>query len=357
MKWCASWFENVVDYKQSVQSVEVSEMDPQTGAVKAFRVTSVDPLSGQEVTLKAKHVVIATGGKPSMPSCLPIDHPRIIHSSQYGTSLSKMYPSGHQPRSVAVIGAGQSAAEIFNNIPTRFPGAKARLLIRGAALRPSDDSPFVNEIFDPNRVDDVYSQHPEIRAQEIARDKSTNYSVVRLELLEHIYDTMYSYRIQYDSEDQWPQRILAHRTVIAVNDCQVDGQPALQLLVQDNSGHYCQQKSSETEMLTADLVVVASGYQRDAHEDLLRPLRRLMPDGDVESKRWTVRRDYGVDFADGAIQPDAGVWLQGCNEQTHGLSDSLLSILANRGGEMVASIFGRLEQRAMSGSTSTADRR
>lgn len=356
MKWCAGWFEDVVDYNHSVQSVDVSETDPTNGAIAVFEVTSLNPASGQKVTLKAKHVVIATGGKPNIPSSLPVNHPRIIHSSQYATSLADMYPPGHQPRSVAIIGAGQSAAEVFNNIPTRFPGAKARLLIRGAALRPSDDSPFVNEIFDPNRVDDVFSQNPETRAQEIARDKPTNYSVVRLELLEHIYDTMYSYRIQYGNEEDWPQRILHHRVVTEVSDCEVDGQPALRLHVKNSSSRFCAQKSSETESLTVDLVVVASGYHRDAHEVLLRPLRHLLPGGDAKSKRWDVRRDYGVEFADGALQPDAGVWLQGCNESTHGLSDSLLSILAHRGGEMVTSIFGRPEQSATAGSTSTAER-
>jgi hypothetical protein len=38
-----------------------------------------------------------------------------------------------------------------------------------------------------------------------------------------------------------------------------------------------------------------------------------------------VQRDYRVNFADKAIGADAGVWLQGCNEQTHGVSFPLLS--------------------------------
>ncbi|KAK5137562.1 hypothetical protein LTR08_008542 [Meristemomyces frigidus] len=339
MKWCAGWFAEVVDYSRLVQSVDVSEVDSETGAVKTFRVTSLDRESGREVTLKARHVVIATGGRPNLPKTLSYDHPRIIHSSQYATSVSKLFPTGQQPRSVAVVGAGQSAAEVFNNISSRFPDAKSRLLIRGAALRPSDDSPFVNEVFDPSRVDGVYLQDPDIRKQEIARDKATNYSVVRLELLEHIYDTMYSYRIQYDSEEQWPLRILNHRNVTGVEECHTDGKPALRLSIQNNSSD---RKSPKTETLDADLVIVASGYRRDAHEDILQPLRHLVPSGDAESKRFAVRRDYSVDLI--GLMPDVGIWLQGCNEQTHGLSDSLLSILANRGGEMVQSIFGHREQ-------------
>ncbi|KAK0249596.1 hypothetical protein B0A54_05694 [Friedmanniomyces endolithicus] len=340
MKWCASWFEDVVDYDQECLSVEADHKDSSTGAVAGFRVTSRNPRTGTESSIRAKHVIIATGGRPSMPANLPSGHPRIIHSSQYATAVPEIFRGGRQPKSVAVIGGGQSAAEVFNNIPSRFPGAKVCLLIRDSALRPSDDSPFVNEVFDPERVDQIYAQRPDVRSREIARDKATNYSVVRLELLEHIYETLYSYRLQYENESQWPQRILSHRTVTTVEDCEVDGAPALRLHVNDSSALSADRQKPTTETRTVDLVVVASGYRRDAHENLLKGLRDLMPGGDSKGQTWQVRRDYGVEFREGSVSEDAGIWLQGCNEQTHGLSDSLLSILANRGGEMVQSIFG-----------------
>jgi lysine/ornithine N-monooxygenase len=41
-----------------------------------------------------------------------------------------------------VVGSGQSAAEIFDDLWNRFSEAKVTLVIRGAALRPSDDSPL-----------------------------------------------------------------------------------------------------------------------------------------------------------------------------------------------------------------------
>ncbi|KXL45717.1 hypothetical protein M433DRAFT_58311 [Acidomyces richmondensis BFW] len=348
LKWCADYFDAVVDYGQDVQAVEAGPVDPKTGALKYFEVHSHNSPSQSRV-LKAKHVVIAAGGRPSIPDCLPTNHPRIIHSSQFATDVHKMFPCGRQPLSVAVIGAGQSAAEVFDNIPSRFPDAKAFLLIRGSALRPSDDSPFVNEIFDPDRVDDVYSQNPDIRREELLRDKGTNYSVVRLELLEHIYSKLYSYRIQYSDEEQWPQRILTHREVIGVSDVEEDGQSAVMLHIQNNSGDYCAKKRSQVESLTVDLVVVASGYKRDTHEEMLRGLRPLMANDNGRARRCKVRRDYGVEFLDGVTGPDAGIWLQGCNESTHGLSDSLLSVLATRGGEMVESIFGGMNPRHCSG--------
>lgn len=142
MRWCASHFEDVVDYGHSVGSVDIDYCNPKSGAVEAFRVTSYDQRTGRRSTKSARNIVIAAGGRPSIPKCLQSDHPRVIHSSQYATTIDKLFPEGTSPRSVAVIGAGQSAAEVFHNIPARFPAAKSYLLIRGSALRPSDDSPL-----------------------------------------------------------------------------------------------------------------------------------------------------------------------------------------------------------------------
>lgn len=142
MRWCADHFSNVVDYSQDVQSVEAGPRNSRSGAVEYFNVTSQDAQTGQRTTLKAKNVVVAAGGRPKIPETLPQQHPRVIHSSQYATHIHKIFPEGSAPRRVAVIGGGQSAAECWHNIPSRFPGAQSLLFIRNAALKPSDDSPL-----------------------------------------------------------------------------------------------------------------------------------------------------------------------------------------------------------------------
>ena len=142
MRWCAGHFDDVVEYGCDVEAVDAGPGHPKTGAVQYFHVKAKDRTSGHFITRKAKNVVIAIGGEPHIPNCLRSDHPRVIHSSQYATTISQIFPPGSAPRSVAVIGAGQSAAEVFHNIPSRFPGSKSYLLIKGSALRPSDDSPL-----------------------------------------------------------------------------------------------------------------------------------------------------------------------------------------------------------------------
>jgi L-ornithine N5-monooxygenase len=57
--------------------------------------------------------------------------------------------------------------------------------------------------------------------------------------------------------------------------------------------------------------------------------------------QWQTGRDYSLKLNHALAAGDIGIWLQGCNEGTHGLADSLLSILATRSGELVQSIFGQ----------------
>ena len=69
-----------------------------------------------------------------------------------------------------------------------------------------------------------------------------------------------------------------------------------------------------------DLVVVGTGYVRDGHRWLLDPVRErgLLDDhGKVE-------RNYSVKTRDGKVGKECGLWLQGCCEESHGVSFFLL---------------------------------
>lgn len=200
-------------------------------------------------------------------------------------------------------------------------------------------------MFNPERVDDIFNQSAEVRQKGIAHDRATNYGVVRLELLEEIYNEMYTCKVHRIPEASWPRRILNYRTIVGVRDTKLDnGRAGVQLEVQDDSHKYCVNKPSEQELLDVDLVVVATGYKRNAHEEMLESLCDFMPEGSAAEKKWSVGRDYAVQFKNGAVQPGSGVYLQGCNEQTHGLADSLLSILSVRAGEVVQNVFGEQAQ-------------
>lgn len=92
-----------------------------------------------------------------------MEHPFVIHSSDYATRIGSILSTAAnncpaRPLRVAVIGSGQSAAEVTLDLRERLSsvlagkghGHEVDMIIRKGSVKPSDDSPFANEIFDPS---------------------------------------------------------------------------------------------------------------------------------------------------------------------------------------------------------------
>lgn len=274
------------------------------------------------------HVVIAVGGIPVLPKEL-CGLQNVTHSSQFVTIIKNLQEmkQNHKLR-FAVVGAGQSAAEIFNELWSRMPESDIQLIIRRENLRSCDDSPFVNEIFDPDRVDGIYAQPTEERHTSLLLDRGTNYGVVNPALLKNIYEKLYIQQISPASAVGGKAHILKGRTVM--HACTVPNSKRILLTLGDTMD------LKQKETLEVDHIFVATGYSWDAHEGLLKDIQSYSEKGNT----WAVKRNYQIMLDTRKVDPGAGIWLQGCNEKTHGLSDTLLSILAIRGGELINSIFG-----------------
>lgn len=131
-------------------------------------------------------------------------------------------------------------------------------------------------------------------------------------------------------------------TVTGIEDLPNDSERALRVFLRNEAASSTADGISRLDYVDVDLLVIATGYRRDGHRDLLKEVQHLVEPGCVDDPvGYVVDRNYDIRFSEGAVSPDAGIWLQCCNESTRGLSDTLLSILATRGGEMVTSIFGR----------------
>jgi L-ornithine N5-oxygenase len=168
----------------------------------------------------------------------------------------------------------------------------------------------VNEIFDPDRVDGIFSQDATARAASLTLDRGTNYGVVRIELLEHLYEKLYMQRMKSHDQSTWRCRIIPNRVVVSAESA-----PSSAILLRFAKRDL--PSNEEIEELETDYVFAATGYRRNVHEDMLRSVRDLVVE---EQGKMGVRRDYGVKFQEGKVDDDAGVWLQGCNEGTHGVS-------------------------------------
>ncbi len=332
--WAASHFDDVVDYGHQVQRIRPWKRN---GGEKfdCLQVESHNTITGERTLRFSRNVAIAVGGRPALPPAFPKSHQRVIHSSQYDIKITAVLPSKDEPYDIAVVGSGQSAAEVFHDLHSRYPHAKTTLVLRDSALRPSDDSPFVNEVFNPDAVDSFFEHPQEFREKELQKNKSTNYSVVRLNLLERIYESQYEQSIKQPDSTFWQHRILALKEVVEVTDVLKGNKLNLTLRSLDP---LCEHSNED---LVVDAVILATGYVRDVHHTMLQECEII---NDSSDGNWQVGRDYKVELNPGLVEEDVGIWLQGCNEGTHGLSDTLLSVVATRSGELVQSIFGQRDE-------------
>ena len=140
LSWCASHFDQYVRYGQ-----ETLEIIPHSGCerrVESWDVVSRNINTGQKSAFRARHIVIAVGGRPKIPAALSDLNSAVVHSSSYSSTVPKMLVDKGSKRHVAVVGGGQSAAEIFSDLQNRTNNICLSLYIGDSALRPSDDSPL-----------------------------------------------------------------------------------------------------------------------------------------------------------------------------------------------------------------------
>lgn len=142
LTWCASHFDDHVQYGQ--ETLGITPCHGKSGRVESWEILSRNVRTDERTAVKARHVVIAVGGKPRIPAALSdtsFNSP-IVHSSSYSSTVPRFLAGKHGDGHVAIVGGGQSAAEIFNDLQTRFDNVSISLYTGDSALRPSDDSPL-----------------------------------------------------------------------------------------------------------------------------------------------------------------------------------------------------------------------
>lgn len=275
-------------------------------------------VSGDEVVYRARNVVLAAGITPNMPHGT-VRSDRIWHSADFLHRLGEL--TDRPATRFAVIGAGQSAAEITGYLHQRFAEAEVYAIMSRYGYSRADDSAFANRVFDPHTVDEFFHAPPEVARKFYSYHGNTNYSVVDDDLIAELY------RRHYQEKVHGRQRLhfvnLAEVTSVDPADDQVT------LKVQSLATNVVRE-------LHVDVVVHATGYRP------MDPVRLLNTAAGYcqadENGQLRVRRDYRV-----VTKPDvhAGIYLQGGTEYTHGLSASLLSNVAVRAGEIAASVSTR----------------
>jgi L-ornithine N5-oxygenase len=318
LRWVAGHFAGQAAYGQTVVAVE-----PVSGGqgVDTLRVRAHDT-EGREQEYLTRALALSTGGTPRFPAQFAAlrEHPRVFHHAHYLARMADQPCTRHQSMRIAVIGGGQSAAEAFIDLNDSFPSVQVDMILRAAVLKPADDSPFVNDIFSPNYTDLVFNEPASERQKLIAEFQNTNYSVVDLDLIERIYGIFYRQKVARQARHGFLCRRQIERA-------EADGE-GVELTLRDTA-------TGDVHRHRYDLVILATGYERTSHQRLLAPLRDYLDEIPV------VARDYRV-HTDPQLR--APIYLQGFSQTSHGLSDTLLSVLPLRAEEIANSLFSHWQK-------------
>ncbi|WFD05055.1 taxifolin 8-monooxygenase [Malassezia vespertilionis] len=445
LAWAARRMDQYAHYSQSVQDIQPVEQD---GKVAYLRVISKNLLTNEIETLYARNVSTAVGGFANVPAVISSlydfhygssNASRVVHSSTFlpqmsylDSILQREATTSDEPLRFAVIGGGQSSAEIMRYLRDHFPKADLTMIFRASALAPSDDSSFVNSAaFDPESVSSFWESGIHQRRAQLDEFRRTNYSVVRSDLLAELYEMVYDQDIDYEdaySPSKGIVRIMSNTALVGAEQL---SNARIRLETCTHAGEQIVESSEY------DAVFLGTGFKRSAatlpfFNTLAREFPLLSEEGterlreqelnldaqiatakDPDAMRATVRgitRDYrlvptdpsrwmrdnhsilsmhptvvpkipaarsvrermlstsrstsrsgsratsragspknspralsssNIEVASNLYRPQApcNLYVFGCNEHTHGLSDSLMSMVAHRANVVSASLM------------------
>lgn len=273
--------------------------------------------SGEAIA--AQTLVLGTGLHPVLPADTRPSL-RQWHSHQMLSALADL---GSLERDrFAVVGAGQSAAEVVAYLHQTYPRAEVHGVFSRYGYSLADDSAFVNRIFDPSAVDEFYGADSAERRRLLDYHRSANYSAVDVDLIEDLYSREYGERVTGD------RRLFMHRacTVVGADEDDTEVRLGVRNLIDNTS-----------ETLHCDAVVYATGY---APMDVPAFLGELASRYEFDAQgRPLATRDYRL-----VARSDApgDIYLNGATvEHSHGLGATLLSNVAVRSGEIAQALTVR----------------
>ncbi|WP_082951871.1 lysine N(6)-hydroxylase/L-ornithine N(5)-oxygenase family protein [Mycobacterium sp. 852002-51057_SCH5723018] len=309
LEWAATRVAADVRYDHRV--VEISAGD-------AGFVVRTEP----DGVIHAATLVLGAGLHPVLPAGV-VESPRQWHSHRLLDNLGALNPAA--PRRFAVVGAGQSAAEVVAHLHETYLQSEVHAIFARYGYSGADDNPYANRIFEPSAVDEFYRADAQVRQRLLDYHRSTNYSAVDPQLINELYSREYA------------ELVVGRRRLFTHNACEVVGAQDYPDKVRLTVAHLTDRSQAT---LDCDAVIYATGY---APMDVRGLLGDLADRYEFDAlRRPAVTRDYRL--VPKAETP-GDIYLNGAVEHTHGLSSSLLSNVAVRAGEIVTAFEARRQRR------------
>ena len=275
----------------------------------------------------SRHIIVGTGTKPYVQeNCIKFVNSHFFHNHEFAQRAKSINFSGKR---VAIIGGGQSGAEVFDTLisqkdePKEIIWASKRL-----NFQTLEDSCFANEFYTPHYVEYFYNLPAHLREKKLELQKMTSDGITQ-ELADEIYNKLYE--INYLGSKKIKFELAPHHTLSHIEKC--GNQYLITLLDQDLDTYVTH---------VVDIVILATGYQ----SNILSCLKNLFPDVN-DHKDLAINVDYSIDWEHAKTNK---IFVQNSAKYSHGIADPNLSLAAWRNAIIINALLGKAHYK-----TSTAN--
>ncbi|MGW3338301.1 lysine N(6)-hydroxylase/L-ornithine N(5)-oxygenase family protein [Streptomyces sp. NPDC001009] len=264
-------------------------------------------------TYRATHLVLGTGTPPYIPEACEGLGGDFIHNSRYLANKAEL----QKKRSITLVGSGQSAAEIYQDLLSEIDvhGYQLNWVTRSPRFFPLEYTKLTLEMTSPEYVDYFHALPEDTRYRITAQQKGL-FKGIDGELINEIFDLLY----QKNLGGPVQTRLLTNSSL---NRASYDHGTYTLSLRQEEQG-----KDYE---LSSEGLVLATGYQYREPE-FLKPVRdRLRYD---THGNFDLARNYAIDVT------GRGVFLQNAGVHTHSITSPDLGMGAYRNAYIIRELLG-----------------
>jgi lysine N6-hydroxylase len=277
---------------------------------KRYEIRIVDIKTGVTKTFHGKHLVIGTGTSPFIPACArAIEHPLVFHASEYLFKKESLADKAH----ITIIGSGQSAAEIFQDLLTNGnAGRSLAWFTRSPRFFPMDYSKLTLEMTSPDYIDYFYGLDASTKSQ-LLRQQDALYKGINGSLIAHIYDELYGQSLE---QDTIRHRLATNSELIKIrvrsDELELDFRETVQ---QNKFGH------------TTQALILATGYHYEIPSFLELIYERInwTPEGE-----YAVNRNYSIDGCNTFFVQNAELHTHGFNTPDLGMGPYRNAVILNQ---------------------------
>lgn len=272
--------------------------------------------TGTKKAYSAKRLVLGTGTVPHVPSCCKHIMDKATHTCDYLDQKEAI----QSKRSITVLGSGQSAAEVYQDLLQGIDHYNYELnwITRSPWYFPMENSKLTLEQTSPDYIDYFYSL-PLSKRDELSRSQRHLYKGVNKDLLSDIFDLLYIKNLN--------SRIKAGLyTNSELREAKFDTSSNLfdlKFYQTEQEKHY----SKSTEAL-----ILATGYKTQVPDFIKGISDRIKWD---EKGRYAVNRNYSIDVKGNEV------FVQNGELHTHGFTAPDLGMGCYRNAYIIKEMTGK----------------